>query len=398
MSVTRFVRAALTTTAALGLAVGVMQAQPAAQRGGQAQAPAPPQGPLAPEKYKNIQVLTSVPADQFDLTMRFVSAAVDMPCSSCHVRDDATGEWQYDKDDRRSKQTARNMMKMVLAVNANARDYGLNSINCATCHQGHNQPQGLQLAQMATPEEIARAQAIAAARQGGQGGRGGAPGQGRGGRGQQPPAPPVDDVLNKYIDAIGGRAALEKLQTLVESGTMTNRMNEKASFTIESKAPGKFRVTLPSMTAGFDGSTGWQQADNRVDDLAGFPLDQASRIADPTLALRIKDRFPTLQASGRPARIDDKTATLVQGRDGNLIEQFYFDTDTGLLLRRRITTRTPLGPLTEQVDYGDYRDVAGVKLPFRITYNTWNQFDTYAVVDVKPNAQIADARFARPKG
>src|SRR5690349_761003 len=83
-----------------------------------AQQPQQPTGPMAPEKYKNIQVLTNVPADQLDLTMRYVSAAVGLPCVSCHVQDASTGEFAYEKDDKRNKQTARTMMKMVNAINA----------------------------------------------------------------------------------------------------------------------------------------------------------------------------------------------------------------------------------------------------------------------------------------
>jgi photosynthetic reaction center cytochrome c subunit len=402
-------RVSLVVAAACCLTLTVVRAQNGPPRGGQ-QAPEAPQGPLAPEKYKNIQVLKDVPADQLLLAMRYITAATGLQCSTCHVRDEATGQWQYDKDDKRSKQTARNMMRMVYAINANARDYGLNSVSCGTCHAGHNQPPGLQMAGMATPDEIAQAAAFAArqaaaAAARGEGGRGGAQGrggfQGRG-RGQQPPAPPVDDILNKYLDAVGGQAALTRLQSLVLSGNMTNRLSQTVPFTIEEKAPGRYRATLQTqpaaMTTGFDGTTGWTKRGDQVNELSGFDLDQALRMSDFALALHIKDKYATLQASGRPARIEDKTATLVQGRAGIVTEQFFFDSDTGLLLRRRIITRTPLGPLSEQIDYADYKDVAGVKIPFQTTYTDWNTLDTFKVVDVKPNAQIADAQFTRPGG
>jgi Photosynthetic reaction centre cytochrome C subunit len=124
-----------------------------------AQQPNPPTGPMAPEKYKNIQVLMNVPADQLELTMRYVSAAVDMECVSCHVQDATTGEFAYEKDEKRNKQTARQMMKMVNAINAGG--FGIN-VACATCHAGHNQPVGLPLAEMMTPDEVAQMNAAAA--------------------------------------------------------------------------------------------------------------------------------------------------------------------------------------------------------------------------------------------
>src|SRR5215831_3597428 len=104
-----------------------------------AQQPAPT-GPMAPEKYKNIQVLTNVPADQLPLTMTYVSAATGIACVGCHVQDADTGQFAYDKDDKRSKQTARQMMKMVNSINAG--NFGV-TVACATCHGGRNQPAGL---------------------------------------------------------------------------------------------------------------------------------------------------------------------------------------------------------------------------------------------------------------
>src|SRR5262249_46614708 len=161
----------------------------------------------------------------------YVSAATGIACVGCHVQDADTGQFAFDKDDKRNKQTARQMMKMVSAINAG--NYGIN-VACATCHAGHNQPVGLPLAEMMTTDQIAQRNAAPTAR-GGQPGGGapggaGAPG---GGRGQQPPAPPVDDVLNKYVDAIGGRAAVEKLQSLTMSGTLTTRAGQNVAFTID---------------------------------------------------------------------------------------------------------------------------------------------------------------------
>src|SRR6516225_3396709 len=84
----------------------VARQQPAAQQ------PAAPAGPMAPEKYKNIQVLTDVPAAQLDDTMQYFMAATGISCAGCHVRDQATGQFTYDLDTQRSKQTARQMIRM----------------------------------------------------------------------------------------------------------------------------------------------------------------------------------------------------------------------------------------------------------------------------------------------
>ena len=219
--------------AATMLAAAAAQQAPAGR--GQ-QGPPPPTGPMAPEKYKNIQVLTDVPADQLDLTMRYIVSATGIQCIQCHVQDAATGEWQYDKDDKNGKKTARKMIAMVKAINAGSDNYGLNGVNCGTCHAGNNQPRGLQPAVMMTADQISAfnlQQATIAARQGGAGRAGGGPPAGGappagggapgGGRGQQAPLPPIDDAVNKYIEGLGGRAAIEQLQAVTITGTLMTR-------------------------------------------------------------------------------------------------------------------------------------------------------------------------------
>ena len=82
----------------------------------------------------------------------------------------------------------------------------------------------------------------------------------------------------------------------------------------------------------------------------------------------------------------------------NTIEQLHFDRQSGLLLRRVILTPTGFGNLLEQVDYSDYRDVSGAKVPFQVRYATWNEVLTEKFTDVKFNAPIDDAQFAKPTG
>lgn len=389
----RTIIATAVTFTAMLTAPAVINAQPqqGPGRGGQT-APAPT-GPLAPEKYKNIQVLTNVPADQLETTMRYVSAAVAQPCTGCHVQEES-GQFSYEKDDKRTKQTARNMMKMVLGINSS--NYGV-QVECATCHAGHQRPVGLQMAEMMTPEQIAEANAAPPSGPGR--GPGGPGGPGGGGRGAQPPAPAIDDVLNKYFDAIGGRAAADKVQSLTRTGILTNRAGQSISFTIEEKGT-KFRETeqtKPGVTVrAFDGSAGWTQADGKTADLAGFVLDQVLRLNDLGRVSQLRAKYPMLQASGRPFRINGKSAITVTGRAGIVTEQFYFDSDSGLLVRRVLMTRTPLGSLREQFDYSDYRLAGDVKIPYQITRQTWDALDTLKVSDAKANTALDDTRFVKP--
>ena len=384
----------LLTAAACIVAVGVVRAQqPAA-------APSPEaRGPLASEKYKNIQVLKDVPAEQIEATMHFIEAATGMKCSDCHVQE-ANGQFSFDKDDKRPKETAREMMKIVLSVNHEFFKDNVN-VSCMTCHRGAQRPVGQPpFAAMLTPEEVAAMNQPprGGGPDGGQG-RGGPAGRG-GGRGG-PPNFPVDPVIDKYVDAIGGRTAVENLKTLILSGTLSNRAGQNLSFTIEEKLPNKYRESVeaqPPTARGFDGRAGWAQNGAMVSAYVDFRLQDALRIADLGRAANIKDIYKNLRAARGP-QIDGKAVVAIAGDVApNVTETLMFDPDSGLLLRRAIQTKTPIGTLPEQIDYRDYRDVAGVKLPFLIKRSAWDFLDTLKVVDVKPNAQIDDARFAKPGG
>jgi len=375
--------------------------------------PAAPAGPLAPQQYKDIQVLTDVPAADLDVTMQYFAAATGFTCASCHLRDETTGQFAYEKDTR-TKTTARSMIKLVQTVNAGS--FGAR-INCATCHQGANRPAGLRAAEMYSPAELdamAARQAAIAARQGGAGqgggGAGGAPaGRQGGGRGNQTPPPPMDPIIDQYVTAMGGQAALDALTSRVISGTVVNRASQSMPFTIEEKG-GKFRRTLTTpqgaITYGFDGTSGWAQTPDRIVDLPGFRLQQAMRLNDMRRAVELKTRYADLQA-GRPTRLpaatpggDPIAVNLLQGQTApNVTERLYFDAGTGLLLRRQVITRAALnGSLVETIDYSDYKAVAGVQTPFTIRLNNWDTLDTFTVTDVKPGAQIDDAKFMKPKG
>lgn len=214
-------------------------------------------------------------------------------------------------------------------------------------------------------------------------------------------------MITRENEALGGRAALEKLQTRAMSGTLTNRAAQSMAFTIEEKGS-KYLETIQSRptsaTIGFDGVNGWMRSGARVENLVGFPLQRALGSATLTLPLRLEDTFPNLQA-GRPTRLPGSGAgspaidvNLLQGSSSPYVnEQLYFHAASGLLIRRRVVTRAAdRGSMAEQFDYSDYKDVAGVKMPFTIKRTNWNAVDTLTIAEIKPNVQIDDAKFARP--
>jgi len=206
-------------------------------------------------------------------------------------------------------------------------------------------------------------------------------------------------VINKYLAAIGGRAAIEKLQSLSMAGTVTNRAGQTAGFTIEEKQD-KYRETRQTRPEadirGFDGTSGWEQTGTHTVALTGFLLDQSLRLKDVGSVLHLSEKYTNLQTSGRPMPINGKDTTVVTGRAGQVTEQFYFDSASGLLVRRVVATRTPLGSLREQIDYADYRPAGDIKVPFEIKLTTSNVLDTLKIADAKVNVALDDSRFAKP--
>ena len=96
-----------------------------------AQSPGSPK--TAEQAYKNIKVLKSVPADQLVPSMQFVAASLGVECDYCHVAG------AFEKDDKKPKQTARKMMEMMFAINANNFE-SKREVTCNTCHRGHTTP------------------------------------------------------------------------------------------------------------------------------------------------------------------------------------------------------------------------------------------------------------------
>jgi hypothetical protein len=382
-----------TATAAAALLVGIgVRAQSVSQP----LAATTAQGPLAPEKFKNIKVLTDLRADQVRPSMEYFTAALGVQCNFCHVPN------QFDSDDKRPKGTAREMIQMVQRFSADKSNPI--TLTCATCHHGHQQPERLPLATEMTADEAAafaaRQQQQEQQRGAGPGERGAAPGapgvqQGRG----QRPTETVDDVVGKYVQAMGGADALGKARTRVLKGTVTTRDLVTSPFTTQETASGNYRMQVDQKQGPiirvWDGKAAWVQAFGQTHDLESIQADQVHRLADFSLATAMKQHYTSLQV-GRYGNIDGTpTISLTARVNEDVVEQLQFNRDSGLLMRRTIQTRTPFGPLPEQVDYSDYRDVSGIKVPFQVRYATWNQVTTEKLSEAQINAPVADSLFEK---
>jgi uncharacterized protein YifN (PemK superfamily) len=204
-------------------------------------------------------------------------------------------------------------------------------------------------------------------------------------------------VLNKFVQAIGGPDAVAKAKTLVVHGTQTTRDLVTTPLTVEEKATGEYRVqvdTKPNpQTRVFDGKNAWVQAGQNARDLEGVQAAQVSRSSE-LLLLNLKQRYPNLQV-GRYGNVEGVETIVLQARTPAVTDQLQFERQSGLLKRRTIQTSTPYGALVEQLDYSDYRDVEGVKLPFQVKYTSWNAVTTQKIGDAKINGTIDQADFTK---
>jgi hypothetical protein len=211
---------------------------------------------------------------------------------------------------------------------------------------------------------------------------------------------PADDLFDKYLRALGGAGAVDHIRSRVEKGTV-NVDGKEVPIEIFSKDPGKRSSVMhtpdgDSATV-FDGHEGWLGVPGHpVREMHGPDVDGAAMDADLHLATHLKQMFSEIR-EGAPEKIEGRNAYLVVGRrEGKSPVRLYFDEQSGLLVRLVRYGETPLGRLPTQIDYADYREANGVKIPFRWTLSRPAGAFTIQVSEVQQNVPVDDAKFARP--
>jgi thiol-disulfide isomerase/thioredoxin len=217
------------------------------------------------------------------------------------------------------------------------------------------------------------------------------------------PLPTMDAVLNAYLNAIGGREAQEKLKSRVIKGRID--LAGAASWgqlEIYSKAPNKSLTVMNvepmgQIKHGYDGCTAWSVGDTLgLKTLTGPSLAHFSTNSDFYRDLKLQELYPGLRLMGR-MKASDRDFYLVEGFPlvGGA-EIMYFDSKSGLLTGRDVTQQTPRGPIRVEMRYSDWRDVDGVKLPFKIIQTMPNLKYVFTVREVKHNLPVDDKLFEKP--
>lgn len=348
----------------------------------------------AEKAFKNIKVLTGMPASQMYPVMHLMRASLGVRCDFCHVAENG----KFDLDDKEEKETAREMIRMVLDINKNNFE-GRTVVTCNTCHRGSEHPVSVPpigQGQFADTTHTPAEESEEAERKG---------------------LPDAARVLDQYIQALGGRAALEAVDSRVSRGTLlrmkvadpgtpkaraVNRGQEDP-IEIVQQAPNKMKVTLGPPAAQivqtFDGTAGTLRTPSG--ERALTPPEIAHMVSQANLRqeLELRDQAAKARVVGKD-KIDGHEVYVLRrtAPDGNR-ESLYFDTQSGLLRRRIVNRPTLVGPDPEQTDYDDYRAVGGVKVPFLVktSFVDDNHLGTTRkLTEVRDNVAVPAA--AKPAG
>lgn len=362
-------------------------------------------GPLlSDQRYKNVQVLKGIPLDDFMGTMGVMTGSLSFDCSDCHT---GAGTDQVDwAADTQRKVVARKMVVMV--NNINKENFGGRSvITCYSCHHGRDKP-------LSTPslDDVYGSPNLVADDVIQQ-----AEGQ-----------PPAEQIIDRYIRAIGGAEKLAAVKSFTATGNSIGfgGFGGGADVSLYAKFPNQRTLIIDYVkTAGrgdttrsFDGKVGWLRTPLNIlgeYQLGGGELDGELIDAELSFPIQLKQVLTQLRV-GLPSNISelgapesqesakdnigigkDKLVDVVQGNGPRgMLVTLYFDHETGLLLRLLRMPKTQIGRVPTIEDYSDYRDVQGIKMPFQITFAWLNGRDAIKLKEVKLNAPIDPKVFGRP--
>jgi len=224
-------------------------------------------------------------------------------------------------------------------------------------------------------------------------------------------APALDQILDKYVQALGGKAAFEKLTSRVTTQSMS-RPDGEARVEIFEKAPNKRLVATTladssKLMTGFDGAVGWGRNQNgELQEIKDLELANLRQNSEFYREIKLKDEFPQMKLKGKET-LEGRVVYLIEAPTASgRMEKMYFDAQSGLLVRRmqqvvafirQSDDEIPEAKIIDvEYDYEDYRAVDGVKLPFLIRRRMPIFVSTIKVKEVKHNVAIDDAKFKKP--
>ena len=147
---------------------------------------------------------------------------------------------------------------------------------------------------------------------------------------------------------------------------------------------------------GFDGRTAWNLSDKGMQSLGGSEL-AALAAADFYREINLRDMYARIKLVGKVKEGYRELYMVEAAPRTSAAETLYFDAESGLLIHRDVTRRTPSqGLMRCEIYFSDWREVDGVKLPFRMTQSVPNRTFVFTLADIKHNVPVDEAIFQRP--
>ena len=325
-------------------------------------------------EQKNVQILTNMSDLQLQRAMNLMRGALGVHCDFCHVVDKEHG-WQWDKDDKKEKKTAREMIAMTIKINKEQFG-GRAEISCFTCHRGSIRPVSLlPLPQTAPPFPTPKP--------------------------ERPELPALDEIVKHYTAALGNVARLEKPRIL--KGTRTTYDGKSSQIDVQESGD-RWHIVgdLPEgrVEQVVNGSQGWSKDAKGVTEFTPAMVENFRQIASmmtPPLPSAIP---PDARVVGKETIPPNVEAYIVAYRtpDGAR-HRLYFNSTTGLLVRAVTMRDTPIGVMPEQTEFVKWQDTGGTAFPFGIQTSlvdpwvgTIRQY-TSVTLDAKVDPEV----FAKPK-
>jgi hypothetical protein len=318
------------------------------------------------QPLQNIQILKGLSRPEIQRVMNEMRAGLGVHCHFCHGADDTHGA----SDVKPQKAKAREMIRMVMDLNA--RHFGGKPVvTCFTCHNGHPRPATIPPLPQAVPPEPAAVEAKT--------------------------YPSAASIIQKYVAAVGREITPSTSRVL--KGTHKSPNGPQVKIAVSDNGE-KLRgdIQLPDgtlLSQAYDGTAGWIRDKNGVRDMEPDDLVNARmsrRAFAPFFTSSIGNDARVIDSE----KIGDHNAWIVETPNA----RYWFDTETGLLLRRVAYFNSPVGRIPEETDFDDYRDTGGQKLPFLIRValvDPWSG-GTRQWESIQVGAAIAPAEFEKPQG
>ena len=212
--------------------------------------------------------------------------------------------------------------------------------------------------------------------------------------------PSLEQVLSKYLAAVGGNAVGET-KTLVLKGRREASQNRSWQNEVTLAFPDKALVsaTTPQGTLRqvINGENGFIVNGANVRNLAPKEALDVRRSWDELFGPVKVRQSPGMNLTGMH-KVNERDAYVIEHATDSRTERYYFDIQTGLLVRKTTITKTMLMPFPDHIDFEDYRDVDGLKLPFTIRYSAIDTYDSWTrtFTEVKRNVVVDDSFFKAP--